>query len=364
MRILFALAGLHRVDRGAEVAFISLAAELARTGNQVTLIGSGPKRPDAPYHYITAPVLPRERFERFPQVPILRSETVWEEATFALGLLRRYRPGDHDITLTCSYPFTNWVLRRPAKRRPPHVFVTQNGNWPVISNDLEYRYFDCDGLVCTNPTFFEQSRYPAALIGNGVNLSQFMPGPADRERLGLPLAGTIILMASAMIASKHLDEAIEAVSLIPGATLVVAGDGPLRSTLQRLADQKLPGRFRRMQLSPAEMPRLYRCANVFLHLSRTESFGNVYVEAMATGVPVVAIDSSHTRWIYGEDAFLAQPCKPQEVAARINDALQAGPALQQRLVKRAQGFGWPEIGRKYQDFLGGIVEQTARNLGS
>ena len=49
LRILFALPGLHRVVRGAEVAFESVAREIARTpGYSVTLIGSGQPRPDEP----------------------------------------------------------------------------------------------------------------------------------------------------------------------------------------------------------------------------------------------------------------------------------------------------------------------------
>ena len=40
MRVLFALPGLHKIDRGAEVAFISVANELAKAGCQVTLVGS------------------------------------------------------------------------------------------------------------------------------------------------------------------------------------------------------------------------------------------------------------------------------------------------------------------------------------
>ena len=355
MRILFALAGLHRVDRGAEVAFIALASELARLGNEVTLIGSGPPRPNTPYRYISVPLLRRELLEKFPSFPVLRSETAWEEATFAPGLLRKYKPSDFDVTITCSYPFTNWVLRRPAKRRPPHVFVTQNGNWPVCSNDAEYRFFGCDGLICTNPVFFEQSQYKAALIGNGVDLETFTSGPGERERLGLPSTGRIVLMASAMIASKHVDEAIDAVSLLPDTTLVVAGDGPLRSVLQRKADEQIPGRFRRVQLRPHEMPGLYRSADAFLHLSRSESFGNVYVEALATGIPTVAIESPHTRWIFGDDAFFVQPGQANAVAAQIVNASVACQNFRMRLLTRAKLFGWGEIGRKYQDFLGEIV---------
>ncbi len=352
------MAGLHRVDRGAEVAFIALATELARAGQEVTLIGSGPARPGAPYRYLAAPLLPREKFERFPSFPALRNETAWEEGTFVPGLLRRYRPDDYDVTLTCSYPFTNWVLRRPARRRPPHVFVTQNGDWPATSNQSEFRFFGCEGLVCTNRTFFERARYPAALIGNGVDLQSFHPGPAERKRLDLDTAGPLILMASAMIASKHVGEGIEAVSRIPDATLVVAGDGPLRADLHRMAERKLPGRFRQVQLPAADMPSLYRSADVFLHLSRSESFGNVYVEAMACGIPVVAIDSPHTRWIFEEDAFLAPPDDPDAVAAHIRAALASGSTYRDRLVSRARGYDWKEIAGKYRRFLEEVVHRS------
>src|SRR5689334_15448756 len=111
MRILFALSGLHRVHRGAEVAFISIATELASRGDEVTLIGSGPEEEARPYRYIQAPAISRERFERWPRLPMFRSETVWEEATFIPGLLRKYDPAAYDLTVTCSYPFTNWALR-------------------------------------------------------------------------------------------------------------------------------------------------------------------------------------------------------------------------------------------------------------
>ena len=93
VRILLALAGLHRVHRGAEVAFISVARELSKLGHEVTLIGSGPPRPEEPYRFIHAPAIARETFERWPSVPTLRSETAWEEATFVPGLLAKISPG-------------------------------------------------------------------------------------------------------------------------------------------------------------------------------------------------------------------------------------------------------------------------------
>ena len=114
MKILFALAGLHRVNRGAEVAFISIANELAKAGDAVTLIGCGPSVPETLYSYIQAKCISRENFRSFPSIPLLRSEYIYEELTFMPELLLRYRPSDYDVTLTCGYPFTNWLLRRPT----------------------------------------------------------------------------------------------------------------------------------------------------------------------------------------------------------------------------------------------------------
>jgi glycosyltransferase involved in cell wall biosynthesis len=362
VKILFALPGLHRIDRGAEISFIAVASELARLGEQVTLIGSGQQRDGQPYRFVHVPALPRERFEHFPKLPVLRGDTAWEELSFLPGLLRAYRPADYDVTLTCGYPFTNWALRRPTfgGRRPAHVFVTQNGDWPATDNRAEFRLFDCDGLVCINPDFEERNRhrYRCALIPNGVDRERFTPGPAERERFGLDPSRPVVLMVSAMISSKNIARGIEAVSRHPDALLVIAGDGPLRDELEDQAARQLPGRYRQVRVDPAQMPALYRSADVFLHLSRDESFGNVYVEAMACGTPIVAYDLPRTRWIVADEAFLCGVEDPAALALVIGEALKQGPERQARLVRRSAEFGWPAIALKYRDFLREVISAT------
>lgn len=354
MRILFALPGLHRVDRGAEIAFISIARELAKIGNDVTLLGSGPPRPDEPYRYLHAPAIKRERFEKFPKFPTLRGETSWEEASFAPGLLLRFRTSDYDVTATCAYPFTNWALRRPTfGHRPKHVFVTQNGDWAAWSDDAEFRLFDCDGLVCTNPDYLERNsgKYRSVLIPNGVDTGRFRPGGADRASFGLPTGVPIVLMVSALIASKNVREGVAAVAAIPDAVLVVAGDGPLRAETHELARQLLPDRFVNLTVSADRMPDLYRAADAFLHLSVDESFGNVFLEAMATGLPVVAYEYDRTRWIVGDQAFFADRSDPASLPAQIAAALNADSGLEETMCARAQSFGWPAIAAQYDAFF-------------
>ena len=355
MRVLFALPGLHRIDRGAEIAFVSVANELAKAGHQVTLFGSGPPKPGTPYRFIHAGSLARENFAKFPSLPFLRDDCAYEELTFVPQFLFRYHPADFDVTLTCSYPFTNWLLRRPALRgrRPPHVFVTQNGDWPAYANQSEYRLFSCQGLVCTNPDFYERNRkrWRSSLIPNGVDCDRFGPGPDARATLGLPRDRLIVLMVSALIPSKFIDIGIDAVSLVPDGHLVVAGTGSLRQSLEARATKLLPGRFTLLSVPPEKMSMVYRSADVFLHLSKEEAFGNVYLEAMACGLPVVARDTPRVRWIVGDDQYLAQGDQPAAIAKAILAASRASSTNTSTRVARAQSFSWSKIGQMYNDFL-------------
>ena len=365
MRVLFALPGLHKVYRGAEIAFISVARHLAESGDTVTLIGSGQEQPGTPYRFLHAPCMERKRFESYPKMPVLRNEYAYEELSFAPGLLRRYRPSDFDVTVTCSFPFTNWVLRRPVigMHRPPHVFVTQNGDWPAYANSSEYRYFGCEGLVCINPDAYERNkdRWRCALIPNGVDRAQFKPGPSRRSEFGLSEDKLVVLMVSALIPTKRVLLGIEAVHEIPDAHLLVAGDGPRREEVDAAAARLLPGRFNRISVTPDRMPDVYRSADVFLHLTKDESFGNVFPEAMSVGLPVVGLDSPRLRWIVGDDEYLVTNDSRQELAAFIRRAAMEPVEMKQRRTAKADAFSWASIARQYRGFLEEVV--TADNPG-
>lgn len=362
MRALFALPGLHRYDRGAEIAFISVAKALAELGHTISLIGSGPEREGTLYRFIRANSVPRERFEKFPFVPILRHEYAYEDLTFVPCLARRYRPEAYDVTLTCNYPFTNWVLRRPALwgHRPPHVYVTENGDWPANSGESEFKWFGCEGLICTNPDFYErnQSRWNCALIPNGIDCDQFKPGPGQPEMFGLPNDRLIILMVSALIQSKRIDAGIEAVSRIPNAHLVVAGTGPLNQRIEFTAAKLLPKRFTILSVPSERMPALYQAANVFLHMSKEEAFGNVFLEAMACGLPVVGHDSARVRWIVGDNQFLVDTDDLNATAAAIAAAADATELAVTERVARAATFSWTRVGTMYESFLQQITTRA------
>lgn len=366
-RLAIVLPGLHRVNRGAETAFESIGREIARiSGWEVTLFGSGERRPDEPYEFVHVPCKPRERFEKWPRLPLFRSETAWEEFTFVRRLLRVYDPSRFDASMTCSYPFCNWFLRarRDKKgQRPAHLFVTQNGDWPCYRKNSEYRPFGCDMLICTNPDYYESHhrRYRASLIPNGVDPSMFMPGLADRSAFGLPDNAPIVLMVAALIPSKRVLEGIGAAAKVDGTWVVVAGDGPLRDEVARCGKELLGERFRRISVPLQLMPHLYRCADVVVHMSVDEPFGNVFTEALATGLPIVTHDRAVSRWTLEETSYLTDALNLDAVAATIKRALgeRRGSRVDDRLRLVRDRYTWSAIAAKYCEAIESAGEHAA-----
>jgi glycosyltransferase involved in cell wall biosynthesis len=369
LRIAMLLAGLGRVQRGAEAAFLELTRQLIRYPDlHVELFGSGSKTPaGAPMHQV--PCIPRERFEGWLRLPCLRTEYEYEELTFVLNLMwsRRFRAGQFDVAVSCSYPHVNWFLQRNQCRgRPAQVFVTQNGDWMCRGQNREYRYFRCDGLVCTNPDYYarHRARHRCVLIPNGVDPDVFRPADGTPESIATPLpaesAGRpIVLMSSALIASKGVPDGIRAVAQIPEAFLVVAGDGPQRAEAAALAARELPDRHVLLGSVPRErMPALFRQANAFLHISRDEPSALVYLEAASSGLPLVVHDSPVVRWTLCDGALYADTHDPAAVADALRRALD--PLLARELGRKARermigGWTWEVIAAKYRSFFYEVV---------
>lgn len=364
MRLLFALPGLHRFDRGAEVVFESVAQKIAARGeHQVTLVGSGNARPGKAYDFIHIPAVSRDRFEPWPKMPFLRHQFMYEELTFAAGLARLKAVGDADLTMTCSYPYVNWALRRPrAGKRPPHVFVTQNGDWGPQRSGAETRLFSCEGLICTNPLYLDRNRdqWHSTLIPNGIDPMKFLPGPKRNAELKLPTDRQIVLMVSALEPGKRVIEAMHAMADVPDAMLVVAGDGPLRDEVDRLAARKLPGRFMRATFRHDQMPDLYRSADLFLHTKIRESFGNVYIEALSCGIPIVAHGDEVTCWILGEHAVLVDTEQKATMTAAITATLAKKHNGTASAAWAHERYSWDVVATKYTEFFATVVDRDGR----
>ena len=370
IRVAFVLPGLGRVQRGAETAFIEVARALSQYNDiDVELFGTGTAVPDGLKTHRVG-YISREKFEKLPSIPFFRNEYAYEELTFTWNLRRSgcYRPDTFDATISCTFPHVHMFLnRRKRHDRPLNIFVTQNGDWMCRAKHREYRLFDCDGLVCINPEYYEQNKdnYPTVLIPNGTDPDFFTPQTSDDipNEVRISHDGPIIVMASAMIPSKRVEKAVEAVSLVPDAYLVVAGDGPDRDKVAQLAAEQLPGRHRFFGSVNRElMPHIFRQADAFLHMSQDEPFGIVYLEAGACGLPIVCHDSEISRWIMGECAEFVDTSDMDAVARAIQSVLspirqtELSLAIRERVVT---DWSWAAQAAKYRQFIYERLERPA-----
>ncbi|HJU47870.1 MAG TPA: glycosyltransferase, partial [Gaiellaceae bacterium] len=115
-------------------------------------------------------------------------------------------------------------------------------------------------------------------------------GTSEELRARLGAEGPTLAFAGRLTRQKALEVALQAVQRLPGVTLLVAGDGPERASLERAAhDLGLDGRVRflgpQTRLAVLE---LFRAADAALLSSAWENFPHTVVEALAAGTPVIA----------------------------------------------------------------------------
>ncbi len=130
-------------------------------------------------------------------------------------------------------------------------------------------------------------------VGRAVDTVRFDPrhrDPALRAQWGAGPDDPVLLNVGRLAPEKNLDLAVKAwraaVAAVPGTRLVVVGDGPERERLQReLPDAVFPGK-----LLGDDLARHYASADIFVFPSLSETFGNVTLEAMSSGLAVVAFD--------------------------------------------------------------------------
>lgn len=152
-----------------------------------------------------------------------------------------------------------------------------------------------------------------ARVRRGVDLSLFDPARRDRARFGAPT----VLYVGRLSREKNLETLFAAWEIVhrthPEARLCVVGDGPLRHMVQR------PGVVAYGPAYGEELATLFASADLFAFPSETETFGNVVVEAAASGLPsvVAAAGAAHEHVIAGETGEVVDGKDPAAFAAAI-----------------------------------------------
>jgi glycosyltransferase involved in cell wall biosynthesis len=166
------------------------------------------------------------------------------------------------------------------------------------------------------------------------------PAPAEVPYAAADVDRAVFVFAGRLTAQKSLDLALEAVAAVPEARLVVIGDGPERTRLERFAhDLRLDGRVEFTGRRPRrEVLEALSSAAAALVPSAWENLPHAAVEALAVGTPVVAAAVGGVPEVVrdGENGLLVLPGSTEALAAAIA-SLVANADLRDRLAARARG---------------------------
>ena len=182
----------------------------------------------------------------------------------------------------------------------------------------------------------EQGIGPTAHWGRGVDLANFgpnQPRPADYDGL----AGPILLYVGRIAVEKNVEAFLAAD--VPGSKVIV-GDGPQRMELQaRFPDAHFLG-----PRVGADLAAAYAHADAFVFPSRTDTFGLVMIEALASGTPVAAYPVTGPVDIVTEEVGALRDDLGQAIAAALTRD-RAGCAAY------GAGFTWERSAEQFLDAL-------------
>lgn len=352
---------------GVAMTFGVIARELGRRGHAVTVYRPG--WPDLPgdathseFREVTLPGLP------LPGYPLLRLGLPARRRLDALW--RADRPNlVHVATegpLGASAVTAARALRLPVTssfHTNFHIYTGHYGfgrlrrltvAWLRYVHNRTLRTFAPTEELCRQLAGLGFTRL--GILSRGIDPGEFSPArrsPALRTAWGAGDGETVVLHVGRMAAEKNyplLFRAYAAMQAVnPRMRLVLVGDGPLRAALQAAHPDGIFTGF----IPRDHLARHYASADVYVHASLTETFGNVLIEAMASGLAVASFDYAAARELmhYGENG-LAVPCDRPEALVAAATELVRDDALRARLRTAAAASltekSWEAIIRRFE----------------
>jgi 1,2-diacylglycerol 3-alpha-glucosyltransferase len=211
---------------------------------------------------------------------------------------------------------------------------------------------------------------PIHVLPTGIPLARFAAGdrPGFRSRRGIDAQRPTVLFVGRVAHEKNirflLDMLVRVRQQRPDILLLITGEGPaepsLRSEVARLGlvdNVEFLGYLDRQK----DLPDCYAAADAFVFASRTETQGLVLLEAMAMGVPVVALAAMGTKDILAaRRGCLAPPDDPAAFAEQLLGLL-ADPELRRRMSDEARIYAAEWSDRKLASRLAGLYRGLIRS---
>jgi glycosyltransferase involved in cell wall biosynthesis len=290
-----------------------------------------------------------------------------------LGTWRKFRP--HGIYVATECPLGLSALRAAKTLKIP-VFSGFHTNFDAYSRyygarllerpiHAYLRYFHNRSTVTLTATeslkqrLLHEGFHSVEVLPRGVDTSLFHPSrrnPELRARWGVGDQDPVVLYVGRIAPEKNLELAVETFRAIreaqPGARFVLVGSGPsLESLASRCPELVFCGAHIGEDLAAH-----YASGDLFLFPSTSETYGNVIIEAMASGLPVVCYDYAAGRDLIrdGRNGVLARFDDPEDFVRRAR-SLAASPQDWQELGRNAcetaAAMDWSSIHEHFVDLV-------------
>lgn len=227
---------------------------------------------------------------------------------------------------------------------------------------LSWFYSQCKHIYVPSPSMADELNEEGIDEGiriwaRGVNTDVFNPGYRDmdwRRSIGFEDDDKVVTFVSRLVWEKNLQTFVDTVKKLKQShseiRAMVVGDGPAKKELEHM----LPNAHFTGFITGEELSRAYASSDVFLFPSETETFGNVTLEAMSSGLPCVVADATGSRSLVesGVNGFLAPPRNTAAFAdcvARIVDNPDLRKEMGEAARQKALAYSWENVNGKLLD---------------
>ena len=290
-----------------------------------------------------------------------------------MQLARHLRQHKYDIVHAHLFPAQLWaaIAALVAGNVCP-IVTTEHSTWnrrrkPIfrIFDQWMYRHFR--GVVCISEAvetslknWIGSNVCEFYVVNNGVDLSRFGGVPKHLE--GNPKELTILSVGNLRSVKDHAT-LLRALARLKFGKLLIAGDGELRDSLQRLAvaleiSERVQFLGRR-----DDVPELMASADVYVQPSRVEGFGLAPLEAMAAGLPVITSDAAGMKEMV-EGAGLTFPVGNADALTDLLGEVLSNAQYRARLseasLKRASLFSIDKTVEGYQAVYDTVLSRVSQ----
>jgi teichuronic acid biosynthesis glycosyltransferase TuaC len=193
----------------------------------------------------------------------------------------------------------------------------------------------------------------------GIDRHRFHPRDRDEAKAKWGIKGPLVVSVGALIERKCMAVVIGAVQRLPGTHLLIAGEGPQRPKLEEMiAAAGMEDCIRLLGAVPHdELPSLYAAADVMALASTSEGLANVWVEALASGTPIVVSDAGGAAEVVTRpEAGRIVERRPDAFATAIR-AILADPPERSAVAATANNFSWETNTVQLYAHLSGLVRR-------